>query len=199
MKTKMLNFFDVRRVIKTDDNFGSATPDMAQVKANSDKYLMGAKYGEVVYVTQGFLGSNEAGSTTTLGRGGSDYSAALLAEGINADLLEIWTDVAGIATTDPRVCNTARPINEITFQEAAEMATMGAKILHPTTLTPAKRASIPVFVGSSLRAGCPGDLDKGREHRGAPCSRPGHAKGSVPAYLVDPRHASSARISLQNI
>lgn len=153
---KNVELFDVRKVVKTDDNFGSATPDIKQIKANSDKHLMGAKYGEVVYVTQGFLGSNDTGSTTTLGRGGSDYSAALLAEGINADLLEIWTDVAGIATTDPRVCDSARPINEITFQEAAEMATMGAKILHPTTLTPAKRSSIPVFVGSSYEADAPG-------------------------------------------
>lgn len=155
-ENKSVELLDVRKIIKTDDNFGAATPDFKLIKENSDKYLMGAKHGDLVYVTQGFLGSNEAGSTTTLGRGGSDYSAALLAEGINADLLEIWTDVAGIATTDPRMCDSAKPINEITFQEAAEMATMGAKILHPTTLTPAKRGGIPVFVGSSYEPDAPG-------------------------------------------
>ena len=169
-ENKKVELFDVRKVIKTDDNFGSATPDFNLIKSNSDKHLMGAKYGEVVYVTQGFLGSNEAGSTTTLGRGGSDYSAALLAEGINADLLEIWTDVAGIATTDPRVCPAATPINEITFQEAAEMATMGAKILHPTTLTPAKRAGISVFVGSSHEPDAPGTWIK-KESSEAPLVR----------------------------
>lgn len=153
---KEVELFDIRKVIKTDDNFGAATPDFEQIKTNSDKFLIGAKYGDVVYVTQGFIGSNENGSTTTLGRGGSDYSAALIAEGMGADLLEIWTDVAGIATTDPRICEGTRPINEITFQEAAEMATMGAKILHPTTLTPVKRAGIPVFVGSSLEPDAPG-------------------------------------------
>ena len=93
--------------------------------------------------------------TTTLGRGGSDYSAAILAEGIHAAILEIWTDVAGIATTDPRLCEKARPIDEISFKEASELATFGAKILHPATLLPAIRKNIPVFVGSSfdLKAG----------------------------------------------
>lgn len=101
-------------------------------------------------VTQGFIGATEEGHTTTLGRGGSDYSAALLAEGLNAQILEIWTDVAGIATTDPRICKGARPIPEISFQEASELATFGAKILHPATLLPAVRKNIPVFVGSSF-------------------------------------------------
>jgi aspartate kinase len=88
--------------------------------------------------------------TTTLGRGGSDYSAALIAEGVGATVLEIWTDVAGIATTDPRLCSGARVIPEISFKEASELATFGAKILHPATLMPAIRSQIPVFVGSSF-------------------------------------------------
>jgi aspartate kinase len=90
--------------------------------------------------------------TTTLGRGGSDYSAAILAEGVGADELEIWTDVAGIATTDPRLCPAAKPIHEISFKEASELATFGAKVLHPATLLPAIRKNIPVFVGSSFDA-----------------------------------------------
>ena len=101
-------------------------------------------------MTQGFIGSTKEGMTTTLGRGGSDYSAALLAEGLGADILEIWTDVAGIATTDPRLCKEARAISEISFKEASELATFGAKILHPATLLPAIRSDIPVFVGSSF-------------------------------------------------
>ena len=155
-QNKQVELFDIRKVIKTDDKYGSAVPDIALIKANSDKYFMTAKYGDIVFVTQGFIGSDDSGITTTLGRGGSDYSAALIAEGISADLLEIWTDVAGINTTDPRICESAVPIKEITFQEAAEMATMGAKILHPTTLIPVKRGNIPVFVGSSIEPDAPG-------------------------------------------
>lgn len=89
---------------------------------------------------------------TTLGRGGSDYTAAILAEGIGADTLEIWTDVAGIATTDPRITSKAKPISEISFSEASELATFGAKVLHPATLLPAMRKNIPVFVGSSFES-----------------------------------------------
>ena len=100
-------------------------------------------------MTQGFIGSDEAGQTTTLGRGGSDYSAALLAEALKASAVEIWTDVAGIYTTDPRLAPNAHPIAEISFNEAAEMATFGAKVLHPATILPAVRQQIQVFVGSS--------------------------------------------------
>ena len=141
--------FDIRSIMRTDDQFSQATPDIQAIKNLSQKHMLAAKYGEVIYVTQGFVGATAEGETTTLGRGGSDYSAALVAEAIGADLLEIWTDVAGIATTDPRICPKARPIEEITFQEAAELAVFGAKILHPTTLLPVQRVGIPVFVGSS--------------------------------------------------
>lgn len=148
--------FDVRRVLRTDDHFGKGVPQIKEIHNLCQKQMLAAKYGEMTYVTQGFIGSTEDGETTTLGRGGSDYSAALLAEGIGADLLEIWTDVAGIATTDPRLCPAATPINEITFKEAAELAVFGAKILHPTTLAPVQREAIPVFVGSSYEPDAPG-------------------------------------------
>jgi len=141
--------FDVRKVMRTNDRFSEASPDINAIKSLCQKHMLAAKYGEIIYVTQGFVGATADGETTTLGRGGSDYSAALLAEGIGADLLEIWTDVAGIATTDPRICQNTKPIKEITFQEAAELAVFGAKILHPTTLAPVQRVDIPVFVGSS--------------------------------------------------
>ena len=96
------------------------------------------------------------GETTTLGRGGSDYSASIFGEAVEASEIQIWTDVAGIATTDPRICSHTKIIHEITFKEAAEMAIFGAKILHPTTLVPARRSSIPVFVGSSYEPDAPG-------------------------------------------
>ncbi len=149
IQEKKTETFDARKIIRTDDNFGKAASQIEEIKQLGNKQLYPAKYGELTYVTQGFIGSTAEGETTTLGRGGSDYSAALFAEAIGADLLEIWTDVAGIATTDPRICPKATPINEITFQEAAELAVFGAKILHPTTLAPVQRAGIPCFVGSS--------------------------------------------------
>lgn len=149
-KEKEVKLFDIRKVLKTNSNFGKAMPDFAQIKELSSKHLIDCKYGNVTFVSQGFIGSDENGATTTLGRGGSDYSASLIAEGLGADILQIWTDVAGIATTDPRICSDAKAIREVSFQEAAELATFGAKILHPTTLSPAKRAKIPVYVGSSF-------------------------------------------------
>jgi len=140
--------FDVCQVMKTNSLFGKAVVNLEALKNNAQTVLKAELENNVV-VTQGFIGQNEAGQTTTLGRGGSDYSAALLAEALNANDLAIWTDVVGIFTTDPRITDQARAIKEISFGEAAEMATFGAKILHPATLIPAMRQNIPVFVGSS--------------------------------------------------
>uniref|UniRef100_Q0HRA4 Aspartokinase n=1 Tax=Shewanella sp. (strain MR-7) TaxID=60481 RepID=Q0HRA4_SHESR len=140
--------FDVRRVLRTDSHFGRAEPQVEQIALLSSEHLL-PLLSEQVIVTQGFIGSDEAGQTTTLGRGGSDYSAALLAEALKASAVEIWTDVAGIYTTDPRLAPNAHPIAEISFNEAAEMATFGAKVLHPATILPAVRQQIQVFVGSS--------------------------------------------------
>ncbi|MCH7421049.1 lysine-sensitive aspartokinase 3 [Shewanella sp. MM_2022_3] len=140
--------FDVRRVLRTDSHFGRAEPQVEQIASLSREHLL-PLLSEQVIVTQGFIGSDEAGQTTTLGRGGSDYSAALLAEALKASAVEIWTDVAGIYTTDPRLAPNAHPIAEISFNEAAEMATFGAKVLHPATILPAVRQQIQVFVGSS--------------------------------------------------
>ena len=144
--------FDIRQVMKTDSVYGKAVVDIKQLKHQvksivASKLALGVE--RHVIVTQGFIGQDDRGNTTTLGRGGSDYSAALLAEALNAKQLAIWTDVVGIFTTDPRITSKARAIDEISFGEAAEMATFGAKILHPATLIPAMRHNIPVFVGSS--------------------------------------------------
>lgn len=141
-------YFNVQQVMKTNSLYGKAVVDIEQLKSASQELLV-PKLSTQVLVTQGFIGQDGLGETTTLGRGGSDYSAALLAEAINATNLSIWTDVVGIFTTDPRITDQARAIKEISFGEAAEMATFGAKILHPATLIPAMRQNIPVFVGSS--------------------------------------------------
>ncbi|ELA7337867.1 TPA: lysine-sensitive aspartokinase 3 [Vibrio parahaemolyticus] len=140
--------FDIREVLRTDDNFGRAEPNIEAIAQLAQEKLIPLCLDSVV-ITQGFIGSDEEGNTTTLGRGGSDYSAALIAEGVKASGLEIWTDVPGIYTTDPRIAPKASPIPEISFSEASEMANFGAKILHPSTLVPALRHDIPVFVGSS--------------------------------------------------
>ena len=142
------NAFDVRQVLRTDSHFGRAEPQIEQIATLSGDFLQPLLANQVI-VTQGFIGADEQGRTTTLGRGGSDYSAALLAEALSAHAVEIWTDVAGIYTTDPRLAPNARPIAEISFNEAAEMATFGAKVLHPATILPAVRQKIQVFVGSS--------------------------------------------------
>ncbi|QDK36217.1 lysine-sensitive aspartokinase 3 [Bdellovibrio sp. NC01] len=149
---KSAKLFDVRDILRTDDSFGKAKPQTKEIAELASKQLGFLRDYKTVIVTQGYIGRTEEGMTTTLGRGGSDYSAAIVAEGVGADVLEIWTDVAGIATTDPRICPKAKPIDEISFKEASELATFGAKVLHPATLLPAIRKNIPVFVGSSFDA-----------------------------------------------
>ena len=143
-------WFDVRTVMRTDNRFGKAAPIIEVLSNSAKEKLVPLFDGETIILTQGFIGSNAIGQTTTLGRGGSDYSAALLGEAIpQCSAIEIWTDVPGIYTTDPRMVKEAAVIPEITFSEAAEMATFGAKVLHPATIFPAVRRNIPVFVGSS--------------------------------------------------
>lgn len=147
--------FDVRKVVRTDQNYGSAEPEVDQIAKDYESHLLAITENSRV-VTQGFIGSDEFGNTTTLGRGGSDYSAALLAEAADADVLEIWTDVTAIYTTDPRIVKTAKPITEISFDEAAELSVFGAKVLHPATMVPAIRKNIRVYVGSSIYPEKPG-------------------------------------------
>lgn len=139
---------DVKLVMRTDSHHGRAEPQIEAISELAELYLTPLLASQVI-VTQGFVGADAEGATTTLGRGGSDYSAALLAEALRATSVEIWTDVAGIYTTDPRLAPNAKPIPEISFNEAAEMATFGAKVLHPATILPAVRQKIQVFVGSS--------------------------------------------------
>ena len=141
-------WFDVRKVMRTSDRFGRAEPDVEALAELTNQQLA-PRLDEGIVITQGFIGSEAKGRTTTLGRGGSDYTAALLGEALHATRVDIWTDVPGIYTTDPRVVSAAKRIDVIAFEEAAEMATFGAKVLHLATLLPAVRSDIPVFVGSS--------------------------------------------------
>jgi aspartate kinase len=140
---------DARDVIVTDSQFQKAIPiDTIIEKRTAEKVRPLIDAGKVP-VMGGFIGSNEAGITTTLGRGGSDFTGALIGGAMHADTIEIWTDVDGIMTSDPRVCPDALRVKVISFEEAAELAYFGAKVLHPATILPAVKKNIPVAVLNS--------------------------------------------------
>jgi aspartate kinase len=140
---------DAREIILTDSQFQKAIPlDAAIEKRACEKVRPLLNEGKVP-VMGGFVGSNEAGITTTLGRGGSDFTGALIGGALAADSIEIWTDVDGIMTSDPRVCPDALRVKVISFEEAAELAYFGAKVLHPATILPAVKKNIPVLVLNS--------------------------------------------------
>jgi aspartate kinase len=147
---------DAREFIITDSEFQKAAPldDVIERRAR-EKLLPIVSEGKVP-VMGGFIASNEAGLTTTLGRGGSDYTGALVGGALDAETIEIWTDVDGIMTADPRVCADALRVKVISFEEAAELAYFGAKVLHPATILPAVRKNIPVQVLNSRNAACEG-------------------------------------------
>ncbi len=158
-------FFDARKVIKTNSDFQKAEPQIDLIEENAKEVLLERNSSETLYVTQGFIGEDLQGHTTTLGREGSDYSAALFGEAIKASEIQIWTDVPGVASTDPRICPDARFISKISYDEATALATLGAKVLFPRTLEPAKRHSIPVFVGATQSPEAGGTyVVKEREH-----------------------------------
>ena len=142
-------FWDARHFIVTDDHFGKATPFPDQISEKM-KAALSQLQGHELIITQGFIGATAQGKTTTVGRGGSDYTAALFAEGLKAEQLNIYTDVQGVFTMDPNRVAGAKFIPHLGFQEMAELANFGAKILHPATLSPCFRANIPVVIGSTF-------------------------------------------------
>ena len=147
---------DARDIIVTDSQFQRAAPLDAIIEKRALEHLQPHVTAGRVPVLGGFIASNEAGVTTTLGRGGSDFTGALLGSALSADAIEIWTDVDGIMTADPRVCPDALRVKVISFEEAAELAYFGAKVLHPATILPAVKKNIPVFVLNSRNAACEG-------------------------------------------
>lgn len=140
---------DARSCITTDDDHGCATPLMAETFSNSRKHLEPLIESGCVPVLGGFIGSTQTGETTTLGRGGSDYTAALVGAALEAKEIQIWTDVPGVLTADPRLVANARTVPHLSFEEAAELAYFGAKVLHPKTLHPAIERGIPVRICNS--------------------------------------------------
>jgi aspartate kinase len=142
---------DARKVMVTDAAFGKAHPQPDAIAEAVRAHLLPLLRSGAVPVLGGYIGATPDGLTTTLGRGGSDYSAALFGAALDAEAIEIWTDVDGMLTADPRVIPGARLIEHIRFDEAAELASFGAKVLHPSTIAPAVQRSIPVFIYNSHR------------------------------------------------
>jgi aspartate kinase len=145
--------FDARTCIITDAQHGKAAPNSELIDARCGELLQPLVEAGKIPVMGGFIGSTVEGATTTLGRGGSDYTAALIGGGLDAEAIEIWTDVNGIMSADPRVCPDALRVKTISFEEAAELAYFGAKVLHPATILPAVQKNIPVLVLNSRNAG----------------------------------------------
>jgi aspartate kinase len=144
---------DARDVFITDDCFMSADPQIDAIAEAARDVVQPLIQRGKVPVLGGFIGRTAGGITTTLGRGGSDYSASLLGAALHADSIEIWTDVDGMLTGDPRVVKGSRLIEQIRFDEASELASFGAKVLHPNTIAPAVRLGIPVFIYNSRNPG----------------------------------------------
>jgi len=147
---------DARQCVITDNRHTRATPMFGPTAEHARAHLLPLLRRGSVPVLGGFIAATQDGVTTTLGRGGSDYSAAIIGAVLDAQRIEIWTDVNGIMTTDPKICSQARRIQSLSFYEASELAFFGAKVLHPATLLPAMEKKIPVHVLNSCSPRNPG-------------------------------------------
>jgi aspartate kinase len=142
---------DVRDVMITDDRYGRATPYTQVLNTRARDRFVPLLESGAIPVTQGFIGATAGGITTTFGRGGSDFTASLIGAALHAARVEIWTDVDGLMTADPRVVGSARTLAVASYEEAAELATFGAKVLHPATAVALVREGIPIVVLNSQR------------------------------------------------
>jgi aspartate kinase len=175
---------DARTVILTDDNFGRTQPLMEESGARVREHVLPLVQKGEVPVLGGFIGSTRQGVTTTLGRGGSDWSAAIVGALLPSEEIQIWTDVDGIMTVDPRIVPGARILPEATFEEAAELAYFGAKVLHPATIKPAVERGIPVFVLNSMNPASPGTRIASRKGEAAGEPRALAFKKGITVVLV---------------
>jgi aspartate kinase len=159
---------DARAVLVTDDEHLAAAPDMEATAARTQELIVPLRAAGRVVVLGGFIGATASGVTTTLGRGGSDYSAAIFGACLGVDEIQIWTDVDGMLTADPRVVREPRLVPQLSFAEASELAYFGAKVLHPSTILPAVARNIPVRILNSRRPEVSGTMitANGRGHAG---------------------------------
>ncbi|MBN1582242.1 MAG: aspartate kinase [Anaerolineae bacterium] len=146
------------QLVVTDDTFGGAVPLMAQTRQRLQQHIKPMVERGVIPVITGYIGATETGVTTTLGRGGSDYTAAIVGAGLNADEVWIWSDVSGILTADPNIVPQARTLGELSYAEAAELAYYGANVLHPKTIHPVIENGIPLRIANSFDPGAPSTL-----------------------------------------
>lgn len=146
-----IELVDARTFMFTDEHYASAAPLFDKIDSKAREIFLPLFKSGKIPVTQGFIGSTLKGVTTTLGRGGSDYSAAIIGAALDAEEIQIWTDVDGVLTADPRIAPKAQKLKIISFREASELAYFGAKVLHPSTILPAIKKSIPVVVLNSKR------------------------------------------------
>ena len=151
---------EATKVVVTDEQFGSANPDLEATQSKVQEVLVPLLEGGTVPVVTGYIGATRAGVTATLGRGGSDYSASLIGACLAAEEIWIWTDVDGVLTADPRIVPGARTLPEITYVEAAELAYFGAKVLHPKTMLPALKKGIPLRIKNTFNPDHPGTVIK---------------------------------------
>jgi aspartate kinase len=151
-------YIDARRCIITDEEFGQARPLKEETIAATNKEILPVLESGAIPVLGGFIGSSLGGKTTTLGRGGSDYSASIVGSALSAAQIEIWTDVDGVLTADPRIIDKAATISRLSYSEAAELAYFGAKVLHPKTIQPAVDLQIPVRICNSRNHNLPGTI-----------------------------------------
>lgn len=147
------NRFDSSEFIRTDSNFGKATVDFNVTNKNIETVFDGFKG---VAVVPGFISKNAKGEFTTIGRGGSDYTAAIIAAALNVEILEIWTDVNGFMTADPRIISKAYTIPELTYSEAMELSHFGAKVIYPPTILPVYKKGIPILIKNTFEPENPG-------------------------------------------
>ena len=150
-------FLDAREIIVTNNNFGAAVVDFQKTKRKITRHFKKSKKHQIV---TGFIAKDQGGLTTTLGRGGSDYTASILANALKAFCIEIWTDVDGVLTANPNIVKNAISIDELSYSEAMEMAHFGAKVIYPPTILPALQESIPLRIKNTFNPSNPGTLIK---------------------------------------
>lgn len=143
-------FIDARKMMVTSDDYLKGEPIVDEIVARTPGIIAEAYGDRDAVITQGFVSATVKGEPAVLGRGGSDYTASLFGMALEAEKIEIWTDVDGVRTADPRVVDNTKSINKISFEEAAEMAHFGAKVLHPLTIEPAVKKNIPIYVLNSM-------------------------------------------------
>lgn len=151
-------WLDARQFLITDEHFGAANPLWHNLIPKTQTLLTPLLKDNLCVITQGFIGATTDGVSTTLGRGGSDYSASIIAVALDALEIQIWTDVDGMMTADPRLVPDATALSEVSFQEASELAYFGAKVLHPLTIKPAVQKKIPVRILNTMKPKCGGTL-----------------------------------------